>query len=160
MAKINQPLPWGMDATDTYVPISHEGKVIGFCKPDYASSVIDILNEVDKLQKALDLACYDLVARSGGSTTAVTDMVQQYLEKAERPKSGTALIALLLEERRDALDLTDEEFAKFCDTFKLSRDELKGIYANEEIESAQLTPLSRILGMTVDELIDAWKGQD
>jgi hypothetical protein len=85
--------------------------------------------------------------------------MQQYLAKTERPRSGTGAIAILLEERQEELDLTDEEFAKFCDTFRLSREELRNIYAGEDIENTQLAPLSRILGMTIDEIIEVWRGE-
>jgi hypothetical protein len=121
---------------------------------------LDILNEEEKVRKALQLACYDLVSRQGGSSDGVNDLVQQYLAKAGRPKQGAAAIALLLKERQDELDVSDEEFAKFCGTFRLSREELEGIYAGAEIESKQLTPLSRILGLSVDDLITVWQGEN
>ena len=160
MAKINQPQPWESNSGETYIPLLHEGKVVGFCRPSYADRILETLNDDEKLRKALQLACYDLVARSGGSSDSVNDLVQQYLTKAERPKRGTGAIALLLKERQEALDLTDEEFAKFCDTFRLSRAELKNIYASQDIDNTQLAPLSRILGITMDELIDFWKGEE
>jgi hypothetical protein len=160
MAKINQPQPWESNPGETYVPVLHEGQVVGFCRPSYVARILETLNDDERLRKALQIACYDLIARSGGSTASVNDLVQQYLLKAERPKRGTGAIALLLKERQDALDLTDEEFAKFCDTFRLSREELKNIYAGLDIENTQLAPLSRILGITMDELIDFWKGAE
>lgn len=160
MARMNQPLPWETNPTKVYVPISYEGKVVGFCRPDFADRIVATLNEDEQFRKALKLACYDLVARSGGGGTQVEELVQRYLAKAGRPKRGTAMVALLLKDRQDELDLSDEEFAKFCDTFKLSRPELSNIYAGGDIESHQLTPLSRILGMSVDELIAAWQGKE
>lgn len=158
MAKINRSLPWEANSSETFAPLSYEGEIVGFCKLDYANQIAAILNEEEQHRKALYLACYDLVAKSGGHTEEINDLMQQYLAKAARPKSGTGAIALLLKERQAELDLTDEEFAKFCDTFRLSRAELKSIYAGTEIESNQLMPLSRILGMTQDELIEAWRG--
>ncbi len=160
MVKINQPQPWESNPGETFVPVLHEGQVIGFCRLNYADRIVETLNDDEKLRKALHFACYDLIARSGGSTDSVNDLVQQYLAKAERPKSGTGAIALLLQERQNALDLTDEEFAKFCDTFRLSREELKNIYAGHDIENTQLAPLSRILGLSIDELIEVWRGQE
>ncbi len=160
MAKINQPLPWETNPKQALVPISHEGTMVGFCKPDYAVRIVEILNDEDKYRKALHLACYDLVARSGGSPSTIQELMQKYIARAERPKSGTRAIALLLKERQEELDLTDEEFAKFCDTFRLSREDLRNIYAGGDIESAQLSPLSRILGITTDEVIEIWKGAD
>ncbi|MGI0484398.1 hypothetical protein ACN4EK_03110 [Pantanalinema rosaneae CENA516] len=157
---MNQPLPWETYPKKVYIPISYEGKVVGFCQPDVADRIVATLNEEEQFRKALKLACYDLVARSGGGSANVEELVQRYLAKAGRPKRGTAMVALLLKDRQDELDLSDEEFAKFCDTFKLSRPELNNIYAGGEIESQQLTPLSRILGMSVDELIAAWQGKE
>lgn len=159
MARINQPLPWETNPNKTYVPISYEGKVVGFCQPNVANRVVETLNEDEQFRKALRLACYDLVARSGGGAAQIEELVQRYLAKAGRPKRGAAVVALLLKDRQDELDLSDEEFAKFCDTFKLSRPELTNIYTGGEIESHQLSPLSRILGMSVDELIAAWQGK-
>ncbi|HIK16347.1 MAG TPA: hypothetical protein IGS53_13840 [Leptolyngbyaceae cyanobacterium M33_DOE_097] len=160
MARINQPLPWDINPNGAYVPILVEGKVVGFCRPDFAKRIVDTMNESDKARKALKMACYDLVARSGGGSSEVDSLAEQYLAKAQRPKSGTGAIALLLKDRQEELDLTDDEFAKFCDTFRLSRDELYAIYAGADLDSNQLTPLARILGLSVDDLIDVWKGSD
>lgn len=159
MARIDQLLPWKSNSNECFVAISYEGEVVGFCKSDFASQIVETLNEDEKLRKALHLACYDLVARSGGSTSSINELMQQYIARAARPKSGTGAIALLLKERQKELDLTNEEFAKFCDTFRLSREDLKNIYSGVEIENTQLAPLARILGMTVDELIDEWQGR-
>jgi hypothetical protein len=157
MARFEQPPTWSINDSDSYIPLLYEGSVIGFCKPEFASQIAQRLNENETVRKALHEACRDLASRIG--TTTGTDLVQQYLERVERPKSGTGAIALLLQQRQEELDLTNEEFAKFCDTFRLSRDELKNIYAGEAIESHQLSALSRILGMTIDELIQTWKGK-
>lgn len=157
MAK-QQPLPWVANESSAFIAMTHEGKVIGFCQPAYARHMVKQLNEAELLTKALELACYDLAARSGSSTMNLDEMVQQYLAKAAQPKSGTPAIALLLQQRQEDLDLTDTEFAKFCDTFRLSRAELQAIYLGEDIEQTQLSPLARILGLTMDELIDMWRG--
>jgi hypothetical protein len=160
MPNVKPALPWECSTQSAYVPLSFEGEVVGFCRPDCATEIAKTLNETEMLQKALQLACYDLVARSGGSTESVAELVKTYLSKVERPLQGSALVALLLKERQIDLDLTDDEFAKFCDSYRLSRTELQGIYRGEEVESHQLIPLSRILGKTVDEVIEAWKGDD
>lgn len=160
MPKVKPAQPWNCSTQAAYVPLSYEGEVVGFCRPDCASEIAKSLNDLEMLQKALHLACYDLVARSGGSSESVMELVKRYLAKVERPLQGSALIALLLRERQVDLDLTDDEFAKFCDSYRLSRAELREIYRGEEIESHQLIPLSRILGRTVDEVIEAWKGED
>lgn len=159
MLKINQPLPWDMNPNGAYVPILYEGKVIGFGRSDFAKRIIDAMNEEEKTRKALQMACYDLVARSG-NTASVESLMEQYIAKAQRPKSGTGAIALLLQERQEELDLTDDEFTKFCDTFRLSQIDLHDIYAGADIDSSQLSALSRILGLTVDDLLYVWKGND
>jgi hypothetical protein len=155
---MQQTLSWKVNSQDSYVPMLYEGIVVGFCKSAYANRITDTLNEEEKLLKALQMACYDLVAKAGGSTGSVDDLVRQYLSKAERPKRGIGAIALLLKERQTELDLPDEGFARFCDSFRLSPEELRTIYAGEEIESTQLAPLSRILGMSMDDLIAVWQG--
>jgi hypothetical protein len=157
----NSPSPsWQFDAQETYVPISYEGAIVGFCQSNSAQQLIVTLNQSERLQKALALACYDLVARDGGSTDSVGELVQQYLNKFSRPLCGTALIALLLKERQAELDLSPEEFAKFCDSYRLSREELRNLYNGAEVEHSQLSPLARILGKTIDEVIDTWKGDE
>lgn len=159
MVKINQPLPWAMNPNGAYVPVSYEGRMVGLCRPDFAKRIIDTLNDDERLRKALEMACSDLLEKTGGSSS-VDELMQHYLVKAERPKSGVGAIALLLQERQEELDLTDEEFAKFCDTFRLSRHELHEIYAGVDLDSSQLPPLSRILGLTTDELLHVWRGSD
>jgi hypothetical protein len=160
MLKKNLSLFWKFDSGEAYVPVSCKGTVVGFCKPDHARTIVNALNNEEILQKALHLACYDLVARLGDSSGSIEDLMQGYVDKARRPVTGTAAIALLLQERQADLDLTDEEFAKFCDTFRLSRSELQNIYAGEEIQNNQLNPLARILGMTVDEVISVWQEEE
>ncbi|MBW4521539.1 MAG: hypothetical protein KME16_17815 [Scytolyngbya sp. HA4215-MV1] len=159
MVSINQPPAWHFDSQEVYVPLSFEGEVVGFCKLNHASRIVEILNEEDRCQKALRLACYDLAARSGGSD-GVDVLIEKYLAKTERPKRGTGVVALLLKERQTDLDLNDDEFAKFCDTYRVSRNELSRIYSGEEIGSGQLNCLARILGISVDELISIWQGAD
>lgn len=157
MDAINQPLSWEMSATDAYVPLLYEGEMVGLCKPSVAKSVIETLNEDEKMLKALRLACDDLARRLDTGTTA--DMLmEEYLRRAERPKSGIGAIARLLRERQHELDLNDDEFAKFCDTFRLSRPELASIFAGADLQSQQLSPLSRILGISVDDLLHVWQG--
>ncbi|MBW4441037.1 MAG: hypothetical protein KME10_07365 [Plectolyngbya sp. WJT66-NPBG17] len=160
MPKVKSVLPWECSAQSAYVPLCHEGAIVGFCDPNHAGEIAKSLNEAEMLQKALYQACYDLVARTGGSSDNVAELVQRYRAKVERPLHGSALVAMLLRERQIDLDLTEDEFAKFCDSYRLSRADLREIYQGEEVESHQLIPLSRILGKTVDEVIEAWKGDE
>jgi hypothetical protein len=158
MPKITDPLPWEFNPKEFYVPVLFKGNVIGFCKPDVAKTITAILNDNDKYRKALDLACYDLSAKAGGLPSAQSYR-DQYIDRVERPKQGVGMIARLLQERQEDLDITDEEFAKFCDTFRLSRVELQNIYNGEDVDPTQFTALSRILGVTVEELMGLWKGK-
>lgn len=151
---------WESNAQSAYVPVLHEGTIVGFCRPDYAPQMVRHLNEVEHLKKALQLACYELTARMGRSSESVSDLVESFLVKVRRPVQGVALIAVLLKERQAELDLNDEEFVKFCDSYRLSHEELMAIYNEAEVERHQLIPLSRILGRSVDEIINAWQGDE
>ncbi len=79
---------------------------------------------------------------------------------SRRPKYGTRAIAALLRDRQKELDLGNQEFAKFCDTFKLSPTELNNIYAGETVEDSLLAPLSRILGISKEQLLDVRDGSE
>ncbi|BAU10437.1 hypothetical protein LEP3755_09210 [Leptolyngbya sp. NIES-3755] len=160
MPNAKPTLPWECSTKGSYVPLTHEGTIVGFCDPTYADAIAKSLNESELLEKALYQACYDLIARTGGSSNAVMELVQRYRSKVERPLQGSALIAVLLRERQIDLDLTEEEFIKFCDSYRLSRAELREIYRGEEVESHQLIPIARILGKSVDEVMEAWKGDE
>ncbi|MFN6530889.1 hypothetical protein [Nostoc sp. ChiSLP03a] len=80
------------------------------------------------------------------------------MKTSERPKYGTRAIAVLLQDRQKELDLSNQEFAKFCDTFKLSPTELNNIYAGEAFDDNLLAPLSRILGITKEQLLKVRDG--
>lgn len=160
MSETKPTLPWNCSTQASYVPLSHQGTIVGFCDPDYAGTIAKFLNERELLEKALYQACYDLVARTGGSPDTIAQLVQRYRAKVDRPLQGSALISVLLRERQIDLDLTEEEFAKFCDSYRLSRSELREIYRGEEVESHQLIPIARILGKTVDQVMEAWKGDE
>lgn len=160
MLQGNQSNAWQFDATDSYVPITHDGAVVGFCKPDYAAQIAATLNREERFRQALYLACYDLVSRAGGHNSQIDDLMQKYLAKTEPPKRGTALIAILLRHRQAELDLNDDEFTRFCDSYRLSPKELKQIWLGQDIEQKHLGPLARILGQSIDQIIEAWKGSD
>ncbi len=158
MALPNQPESWQFDPNDSYVPINYEGEMMGFGKPEFAIRVVDLLNDEEKFRKALRLACYDLVSRLGGLSSSLDELVESYLAKAQTPRSGIGAIALLLQHRQMELDVNDEEFARFCDSYRLSRNDLQGIYDGKEVDVKILTPLSRILGMSVDSLLEVLEG--
>lgn len=158
MAPTNEPLAWQYNLNDSFIPITHEGKVIGLSRPDYAVRMIEVLNRDANLSKALRMACIDLLTLSGGDISAADELVQKYLERAARPKHGTRAIAFLLRDRQAELDVSDEEFIKFCDSYRLPREDLKSIYAGERIPNHLLSPLARILGKTVDEIVEVRDG--
>jgi hypothetical protein len=141
------------------MPVYYKGAVAGFFKKEYSEAIIRHLNEYELLKKALTTACTDLVRQSGGDASQVKELIKQYLKTSERPKHGTFAIAAFLRERQQELDLGDKEFAKFCDTFKVSPVELNNIYAGEHIEDSLMAPLSRILGISRDQLLKVRDGQ-
>ncbi|AUB40608.1 hypothetical protein COO91_06625 [Nostoc flagelliforme CCNUN1] len=106
------------------------------------------------------MACTDLIKKIGGDTRKVNYLMEKYVKTSERPKHGTRAIAVLLQDRQKELDLSNQEFAKFCDTFKLSPTELNNIYAGEAFDDSLLAPLSRILGMAKEQLLKVRDGSE
>ncbi|MEH2232391.1 MAG: hypothetical protein V7K71_22650 [Nostoc sp.] len=158
MSLRNEPLDWQLETNNPYIPVYHQGNLVGFFKPEYASEIIKILNEEEVLKKALKMACTDLIKRIGGDTRKVNYLMEKYVKTSERPKHGTRAIAVLLSDRQKELDLSNQEFAKFCDTFKLSPTELNNIYAGEAFDDSLLAPLSRILGIAKEQLLKVRDG--
>lgn len=152
MLSNKQPLPWEFDPYDPYFPISYEGVGIGFCKSGFAPQILRALNEDRKLRQALQLACLDLLEQLGGDPNRVKELVEKYLTKAERPKHGTGAIACLLRDRQEELDMSDKDFTRFCDSYKLSSTALKEIYEGKQISDRQLGVLARILRKSVEDL--------
>ncbi len=153
MTQNNDSSSWQFDSRDLYVPITYEGSVVGFGKPKFAARVVEVFNEDDKLRKALRFACADLLNQSGGDQSRIKELIEKYMALAERPKYGTRAIAALLRDRQAALDISDQEFTRFCDSYRLSRSALNNIYAGEQINDSWLSPLSRILGVSIEEII-------
>lgn len=158
MGTNNQPLAWQYNANDQYFPITFEGEIVGFAKPEFAFLVIEVLNKDERLSKALQIACLDLITLSGGDVSGVDELIKKYMARAARPKYGTRAIAILLRDRQEELDVSDEEFVNFCDSYRLSREDLKNIYAGGKIANSLLGPLSRILGKTIEELVEVRDG--
>jgi hypothetical protein len=154
----NQPLPWQFDPYDPYFPITYEGAAVGLCTLEFATRIVEVLNEEGKLRKALELACFDLLRQSGGDPKRVAQLMQKYIERTERPKYGTRAIAFLLRDRQEELDISDKAFVRFCDSYKLSAEELQDIYEGKEVIDSQLIVLSRILGKSVEELTEVRDG--
>ncbi|MEH2236307.1 hypothetical protein [Nostoc sp.] len=160
MSLRNEPLDWQVETNNPYIPVYHQGDLVGFFKPEYASEVIKFLNEQEVLKKALKMACTDLINKMGGDPNKVNYLMGKYIINSERPKYGTRAIAVLLHDRQKELDLSNQEFAKFCDTFKLSPTELNNIYAGEAFDDSLLAPLSRILGMAKEQLLKVRDGSE
>jgi hypothetical protein len=160
MPQSNQSVNWKFDANDTYSPIYYKETVVGFVKPDYASKIIEFLNDNEKLRKAFKMACFDLILESGGDTNKVNELMKKYIESTERPQNGTGAIAYLLRDRQEALDISDKEFVRFCDSYRLSWRELKEIYAGKEVSDSQLGAIARIVGKSIEELIEVRDGHD
>lgn len=149
-----ESLTWQFDANDTYVPITRNGKTVGFFKPNHAHRIVEMLNETDKLQKAMKLACAELLRQTGQDPVNVDAAVKHFIAQVERPKAGTGAIAALLRDRQDELDVNEDEFVRFCETYRLSKDKLNDIFAGEGVPDRLLGPLARILGITVERLIE------
>ncbi|PHJ65997.1 hypothetical protein VF14_05950 [Nostoc linckia z18] len=158
MSLRNEPLDWQVETNNAYIPIYHQGNLVGFFKQEYASEIISFLNDEEVFKKALKLACTDLIKKMGGDTNKVNYLIHKYVKSSERPKYGTRAIALLLRDRQKELDLSNPEFAKFCDTFKVSPTELNNIYAGEPFDDSLLAPLSRILGIAKERLLEVRDG--
>ncbi|MEH2180368.1 hypothetical protein [Nostoc sp.] len=160
MSLRNEPLDWHFESNEPYVPVYHKGDLVGFFKPEYANEIIKFLNEEEVLKKALKMACTDLIKKLGGDTRKAYYLMEKYIKTSERPKHGTKAIAVLLHDRQKELDLSNQEFTKFCDTFKLSPTELNNIYAGEAFDDSLLAPLSRILGMAKEQLLKVRDGSE
>ncbi len=165
----NYPDDWELGNNENYMPVYYKGAVAGFFKKEYSETVIKNLNNDELLTKALTQACTDLIRRSGGDVSRVNDLIKKYLKICDtpegsgcrhRPKFGSLAIAALLRERQVELDLGEKEFSKFCDTFKLSPVELNNIYTGENIDGSLIAPLSRILGISKDELLKVRDGRE
>ena len=161
----NNSVPWSFDANKNFVPILHEGTVVGFLRPDYAQKVAQVLNaqdrlhaEQDRLRKSLRLACFDLLRQGGGDTKKVEELMKQYAIRVERPKHGPRAVAFLLRDRQEELQVGNEEFIKFCDTLKVSRQQITDLFAGKPIEESAIVPLARILGKTPAEVKSVLKG--
>ncbi|WP_017660916.1 hypothetical protein [Baaleninema simplex] len=158
MAPLNEPLPWEIDASKPLVPVFCEGDCVGYCEPEYANEILEVMNEQEKLLKALRMACGDLVRKRKGDPEEVEELVQKYIQRAERPKSGPRAIALLLAERQKQLGVSPQEFLKFCDTYRVSSQDIKNMCAGREVPTDLIAPLARILGTTVEQVQDILDG--
>lgn len=163
MSLRDKPLDWQINVQDFYVPLIYKGKSIGLVDPQYAKGLVNILNGEESIKKALQLACEDLLDELGGNPQDLKElktMMREYIARTRKPRSGTPAIAALLKERQKELDISQLEFVRFCDSYKLSPDDLKSIYNSDPIESRLLPPLCRILGKDTEELLAILEGED
>mgnify|MGYP003907277311 CR=1 FL=1 len=158
MTQNNNDLPWQFAAKVNYFPIFHEKALVGFSRREYVAKIVKVLNEEETFRKALQLACSDLIKQAEGDPRKIDELVQKYLMMADRPRYGSRAIATLLRDRQAELNVSDQEFARFCDSYRLPPEELEEIYAGEEIFNSQLISLARILGTTVEDLIEVRDG--
>lgn len=149
----------------SYIAISYEDMEVGFCTPEFADRIVETFNEYERLHeenetlnKALQMACRDLMKQTGGNAYQLQKRMKHYIETAKRPEHGTRAIAYLLRERQRELDLGNKEFVHFCNSYKLSPRELKEIFSGKDISDNQLKVLSRILGKSVEELTEVRDG--
>jgi DNA repair ATPase RecN len=165
MTRNNQSFRLQINPYRSYIPISYEEMEVGFCTPEFADRIVETFNEYERLHeenetlnKALQMACLDLIKQMGGNAIHLNRRMKQYLENAKRPEHGTRAIAYLLRERQQQLDISTREFVRFCSSYKLSPQELKDIFNGKDISDRQLKPLSRILGKSVEELMEIRDG--
>ncbi|HBB30636.1 MAG TPA: hypothetical protein DDZ80_24215 [Cyanobacteria bacterium UBA8803] len=165
MRRHNQPLRLQLNHYRSYIAISYEDIEVGFCTPEFAAKIVETFNEHEKLHeenetiyKALKMACLDLLRQAGGNVNQLNKRMKHYMDSAKRPDHGTRAIALLLRERQQELDVSNREFVRFCYSYKLTPQELKDIFEGKDVADNQLRSLSRILGKSIDELIEIRDG--
>lgn len=156
------PLPddtpaWEIRPNDALVPLHYDDEPVGFLKPDIAIRVADILNEEYRARRALRLACYDLVSRAGGSNSEIEELVNKYLARAAQPRSGVGAIARWLKQRQTELGVTDAEFERFCDSYRLPKEKLEALSMGD-IDGSMLVPLARVLGCSIQDLMEVLEG--
>ncbi len=165
MTDSNQPLRLHFNSNNAYIEILYGDIQVGFCKPEFAAKLMESLNkdrelqeENQKLNKALQIACWDLMMMYGGKPTQVNQLIMRYLDKAKRPEHGTRAIAMLLLDRQKGMKMSNREFAIFCNSHKLPPKELMDIFMEKDVSDRQLGPISRIVGKTIQELMEIRDG--
>lgn len=165
MKKNNHSLRFQLNPYRAYIPISYEEMEVGLCTPEFADRILEIFNDYERLQeenetlsRALKMACLDMIKQLGGNALHIDRRMRQYLENAKRPEHGTRAIAFLLRERQQELKVNNRDFVRFCNSYKLTPQELKDIFNGKDISDYQLKSLSRILGKSVEELTEVRDG--
>lgn len=160
MIQIQESLSWEFDPERPHLPIYREGELVGYCHPFYAREIVEAMNDRDKFRKALRMACADLLRAKGGNPAKLEEMIEKYLSKTERPKSGPRAIAAMLLDRKKELQLSPQEFLKFCDTYKVSSQHLNDLAAGKAVNPNLINPLARILGISGSEVKEVLNGNE
>lgn len=160
MIQIQESLSWEFQPEQPHLPIYREGELVGYCHPFYAREIVEAMNDRDKLRKALRIACLDLLRAKGGNPAKVGELMEKYLAKTERPKSGPRAIAVMLVDRQKELKLSPQEFLKFCDTYKVSSQNLNDLAAGKSVDSNLINPLARILGISAADVKEVLNGNE
>jgi hypothetical protein len=149
---------WQIDRETSYVPLYYKGEIVGVVDAQYVDQLGTALNDDENVRKALRKACYDLISLQGGTESEIEPLMDRYLSKTKIPKQGVAALAFMLKDRQKALDLNNQQFLKFCDSYKLSRQDIQNILKGKNIDDELLTPITRILGISYDEVLSVRYG--
>lgn len=152
MIQIQESFSWEFNPDRPHLPFYREGELVGYCHPDYVQEIVEAMNEQDKWRKALRIACLDILRAKGSDPRKVEELMEKYLAKTERPKSGPRAIALMLLDRQKELQLSTQEFLKFCDTYKVSAQDIKDLAMGKDLEPNLINPIARILGVSAAEV--------
>jgi len=152
MNSIDEPLPWRVNPSAAYAPLEYEGETIGYCEPEYAEEIAAAMNDRITLEKALRMACRDLLKRMKKDTSRTSELANRYLQQAKRPTSGPRALAYMLAERQRELGLSQAEFFKFCDTFKISGRDIADMADGKDVPTRNIAPISRVLGIAPTEV--------
>ncbi|NEQ24806.1 MAG: hypothetical protein F6K28_38030, partial [Microcoleus sp. SIO2G3] len=49
----DEPQAWKFYSSDTYVSITYEDELVGFCRPDFAVRIVKAMNDDEQLRRAL-----------------------------------------------------------------------------------------------------------
>ena len=160
MSLRNEPSDWQLPSNENYLPLYYKGELAGFFKQEYAEKILKFLNEDALLKKALTKACIDLAQQIDGDANTVRELIKKYIKLSQRPKYGTLAIANFLRERQQEIDVGDQEFIKFCDSYMVSPEQLNDIYAGKPIDDSLIAPLARILNLSQARLLEVRDGRE
>lgn len=65
-------------------------------------------------------------------------------------------VILPLQQRWLELNLNDQDFVGFFQSFKLSSVDLGNLYAGDEVDNSLIPPWAKILGISQQKLIKSW----